>query len=420
MRCSALDLDEAIPDKECPSLLALCESPARSEVEWVGIGNAGTTEWMEGAKQMTKLSLQYAQRFLFATSIAILLFTSAAALCQTTDYEFNDSHFHLTNNIQEGPEIHDFLNMMGSHAGRVALFGIPLQQQWSYRDDGDRAPTYYLHSDAPLYYYSFTDASIAMAYRSLTKEQQARIDPMITGFNPTDMYAADHIRRVLQTFPGVFTGIGEFTIHKEFVSAKIPGEVASLEDPALDRLLDFAGEVGLVVLIHNDIDIPFSDVLLQDGTEPVYLAPMKALFKRHPNTTFIWAHMGLGRVVRPNRNHGRDIDTILGDPAFRRVNFDISWDEVAKYIVATPEATKTMAELMQRYPDRFLFGTDSAAPTDQSKYTKVFHQYEPLWKSLDAETSRKVRLENYERIFDEARRKVRGWESAQVRGARAN
>ena len=25
---------------------------------------------------------------------------------------------------------------------------------------------------------------------------------MITGFNPADMYAADHIRRVLKTFPG--------------------------------------------------------------------------------------------------------------------------------------------------------------------------------------------------------------------------
>jgi hypothetical protein len=54
----------------------------------------------------------------------------------------------------------------------------------------------------PLYYYSFTDAYIAMAYKSLTKEQQARFDPMITGFNPADMYAADHIKRVLLTFPG--------------------------------------------------------------------------------------------------------------------------------------------------------------------------------------------------------------------------
>ena len=77
------------------------------------------------------------------------------------------------------------------------LFGIPLQQQWSYANTGDFAPTYYLQTDAPLYYYSFTDAYIAMAYRSLTPAEQARFDPMITGFNPADMYAADHIRRVL-------------------------------------------------------------------------------------------------------------------------------------------------------------------------------------------------------------------------------
>src|SRR5688572_16309617 len=168
---------------------------------------------------------------------------SAAAAPQASNerpaannYLFNDTHFHLTNYVQEGVDIHDFLKTMGDKAGRVALFGIPLQQQWSFRVDGERAPTYYLNSDAPLYYYSFTDAWIATAYKSLTKEEQARFDPMITGFNPTDMYAADHIRRVLRTFPGVFTGIGEFSIHKEFVSAKIAGGgVASLQDPALDR-----------------------------------------------------------------------------------------------------------------------------------------------------------------------------------------
>jgi hypothetical protein len=54
-----------------------------------------------------------------------------AGATQTHNYEFNDPHFHLTNNVQEGPNIRDFLNMMGSKAGRVVLFGIPLQQQWS-------------------------------------------------------------------------------------------------------------------------------------------------------------------------------------------------------------------------------------------------------------------------------------------------
>jgi hypothetical protein len=331
-------------------------------------------------------------------------------LAQASEYEFNDCHFHLTNNIQEGPSIRDFLTMMGTKVGRVALFGVPLQQQWSYHVDGNRAPTYYLHSDAPLYYYSFTDASIAMAYKSLTKEQQARFDPMITGFNPADMYAADHIRRVLRTFPGVFTGIGEFTIHKEIVSAKIPGEIASLDDPALDRILDLASEVGLVVIIHNDVDIPIAKA----GSDPAYLGQMKALFGRHPETTIIWAHMGLGRLVAPPKGYLSQLDAILANAAFQNVYLDISWDEVAKYFVAIPDATLELAHLMQRYPDRFLFGTDSAAPADQSKYRQVFNQYEPLWTSLNAETSAKVRLRNYEHIFDEARRRVRSWENGHL------
>ena len=181
----------------------------------------------------------------------------AAAAAPAPNYLVNDSHFHLTNYVQEGTDIAEFVKIMGDKVGRVALFGIPLQQTWSHRNSGDFAPTYYLQSDSPLYYYSFTDAYIAMAYRSLPEEQRARFDPMITGFNPADMYAADHIRRVLTTFPGVFSGIGEFTIHKEFVSPKIAGDVASLTDPALDRILDFAAEVGLVVILHNDIDMPY-------------------------------------------------------------------------------------------------------------------------------------------------------------------
>jgi len=350
--------------------------------------------------------------------VLTLLISSTPAFSQapTNDYLFNDSHFHLTNYIQEGIDIHDFLKIMGNKAGRVALFGIPLQQQWSYRVDGERGPTYYLNSDAPLYYYSFTDAWIAMAYKSLSKEEQARLDPMITGFNPTDMYAADHIRRVLRTFPGVFTGIGEFTIHKEFVSAKISGEVASLQDQALDRLIDFAGEVGLVVLIHCDVDVPFA----KPGVEPAYAKQIKELFRRHPKTTIIWAHIGVGRIIRPIKDQAAIVEDIIRDPQMSHVNFDISWDEVAKYVVATPESTKNAAAIVNKYPDRFLFGTDEVAPSDQEKYLRVYNQYEPFWKLLTPEASEKVRKQNYERIFDEARRKVRNWEQMQVKVTSSN
>ena len=335
----------------------------------------------------------------------------ATAQRQPAQPEFNDAHFHLTNYIQEGTDIHDFLNIMGTKVGRVALFGIPLQQEWSYQNSGDFAPTYYLQTDAPLYYYSFTDASIAMAYKSLSKEQQTRFDPMITGFNPTDMYAADHIRRVLLTFPGVFSGIGEFSIHKEFVSAKVAGETASLRNPALDKVLDFAAEVGLVVLIHNDMDVPFA----KPGTQPAYLSQMKEVLSRHPETTIIWAHTGMGRVVRPVQGHAAVIEAILKDPQFNHVYFDISWDEVAKYLMSTPESIRITADLINRYPDRFLFGSDEVAPDTQEKYLRVYEQYGPLWNLLEKQASEKVRKGNYEHIFDQARQKVRAWELAHAR-----
>lgn len=347
----------------------------------------------------------------FPIALLLVWYSSLAAQSSRSapdPYEVNDSHFHLTNYVQEGTDIHKFLEIMGTKVGRVALFGIPLQQQWSYRNSGDRAPTYYLETDSPLYYYSFTDAYIAMAYKSLNREQQARFDPMITGFNPSDMYAVDHIKRVLRTFPGVFTGIGEFSIHKEFVSAKIAGEVASLVDPALDRILDFCAESGLLVIIHNDLDTPFP----KPGKPPAYLEQMRNLIKRHPKTTIIWAHTGMGRVVRPVERHAATLENMLKDPAFSNLYFDISWTEVAKYMVATPEATKIAADLLKRYPDRFLFGTDEVAPSSQDQYLKIYSLYDPLWKLLTPETSEKVRKGNYERLFDEARRKVRAWEKA--------
>ncbi len=356
---------------------------------------------------MKKLSV-----LLFDFTFCLLTVARAQAPQPVDDaYLFNDVHFHLTNYIQEGTDIQDFYKMMENQVGRVALFGIPLQQQWSYEIDGDRAPTYYLNTDAELYYYSFTDAFIAQSYLRLNAEQQKRFDPMITGFNPTDMYAADHIKRVLMTFPGVFSGIGEFSIHKEFVSAKIAGETASLKDEALDRIFDFCQEVGLVMLIHCDIDVPFAP----EDAEPAYFEEMKALLKAHKDNTVIWAHTGLGRIIRPHDTHISHLEELLDDPELTHLHFDISWDEVAKYMVGSEEDTKRSAALISRHPDRFLFGTDVVAPRDEAHYLKIYHLYDPLWELLDEKTSEMVRKGNYARIFDEANQKVRAWEQANVK-----
>ncbi len=343
-------------------------------------------------------------------SVRSAAFSACLALAVSADAQddYYDAHVHLTNYIQEGITAHQYLEVVGDRVGRSVLFGIPLQMHWSHRVTGDVAPTYYLDADTALYYYSFTDAYIAQQYLGLSKEEQARFEPMITGFNPADMYAADHIRRVLQTFPGVFSGIGEFTIHKEFVSAKVAGDVASLIDPAVDRIFEFCGESGLVAIMHNDIQMPF----VKPEAKRFYFKQAKALLARHPEATIIWAHTGLGRVVQPVGEHLSMVEEILADPALQHVYFDISWSEVAKYVVATPRATELTAALLEKYPDRFLMGSDNVALTDPEAAFAVFEQYRPLWDSLTPETSRKVRKENFARLFDAAAKKVRAWEKA--------
>ncbi len=349
----------------------------------------------------------------------ILLFASIFFLAESLSaqeenvgktYKYCDAHFHLTNYIQEGITASEYLKMMDGVVERSTLFGIPLQQTWSYENSGDDAPKYYLDTDAPLYYYSFTDAYIATQYLSLPEEGRKRFDPMITGFNPTDMYAPAHIRRVLMTYPGVFTGIGEFSIHKEFVSSKVAGDVASLRNPALDSIFRFAGEVGLIVVFHNDIDKPFPKSYTQS-----YLKDAIDVFRRHPEATLIWAHVGLGRIVRPVKDQIEIVRTILEDPTLSHVYFDISWDEVAKYIVRNDTTVKATAELIEAFPDRFLFGTDVVAPSGIDKCLAVYDMYDPLWHSLTSQTAEKVKKGNYLKLFDAARVKVRQWEKENIK-----
>lgn len=322
---------------------------------------------------------------------------------------FHDAHYHPTDYIQGETALPGFLEMMGDRVGRAALMGIPLQQKWDWFESGDRAPDYYLRSDAALYYYPFVDAMVADAVLALPPEQRARFDSMITGFNPTDMYATDHIRRVLTMYPGVFSGIGEFSVHKEVVSPKTLGHTASLRNPALHRILEFAGEVGLLTLIHNDVDV----ILPHPEARPTHFDPFLELVRAHPETTILWAHAGLGRFVEPTPNYVDLLEGILRDEALDHVYLDLSWDVVAEQIVAPPERLAAWAAMVNAWPDRFVLGSDSVVVKDAAAYLGALDIWQPLLDRLDPEASHQVRLGNYERLFDAARGRVRAWEAAQ-------
>jgi hypothetical protein len=84
-------------------------------------------------------------------------------------------------------------------------------------------------------------------------------------------------------------------------------------------------------------------------------------------------------------------------------------------VVQTPEIERRVVEVFNRYPDRFLFGTDNVAPADQAAQPRVYELWAPIWARLTPEASVKIRKGNYERIFDAARVSVRAWENANVK-----
>jgi hypothetical protein len=72
-------------------------------------------------------------------------------------------------------------------------------------------------------------------------------------------------------------------------------------------------------------------------------------------------------------------------------------------------------EIFNRYPDRFLFGTDNVAPPDQATQLRVYDLWQPIWSQLTPQASYAIRKGNYERLFDAARVAVRAWEKANVK-----
>ena len=107
------------------------------------------------------------------------------------------------------------------------------------------------------------------------------------------------------------------------------------------------------------------------------------------------------------------LEEILRDPGLNHLYFDLSWDVVAEQIVGPPATLAAWVALVNGWPDRFVLGSDSVVATEAGAYLGALEAWRPLLDGLDPEASAKLRLGNYERLFDTARDRVRAWEAAQ-------
>jgi hypothetical protein len=367
------------------------------------------------------------------------LAAQADAGAKAVDWLYSDCHFHPTGYIQEGRTAAELIADMDHLRIRYAtMMPIPTNVLSSQPDPAWKplsgahhcGPGYYLPSRllasrtlsqqdiaeacqaSELYMNTGVDATTALRYRQLPADARGRLDPMVTGLHIGDMHSSAYLLQKLHDYPGVFTGVGEITVHKEVVEQLFAGRrQANLGDNVapLRKLLETCGGIGMPVVLHCDITSP----LARPGDAPAYLEGIQRLFTDPAvcATTIVWAHAGgLGRFVDAPDGHLAALRDMLADPRYNHIRIDLSWLVVAEKLVHSSESVAQWVELIEAFPTRFLYGSDALAPKDPASWSQTYAKYQGLMPQLSPACRARVCLGNYLDVFVAARKKVRAFE----------
>lgn len=161
-------------------------------------------------------------------------------------------------------------------------------------------------------------------------------------------------------------------------SKDIYGKRIAINDPRLDPIWEACGRNNMPVLIHSGEPASFWEPkdrynerwlelrqkpnrYRNPETNPSFeavLAEQHDIFKRHPNTTFINAHLGW---------MGNDLDR-LGQHLDRYPNV---WTEIGAVLAEIGRQPQRARKFMIDYQDRILFGKDSYKPSEYHTYFRV-------------------------------------------------
>lgn len=311
----------------------------------------------------------------------------------------NDAHFHYVNFLQQTDGIHKLIRNMDQNGVEHIMFsGMPLVKKWD--KDEPVAPGYYLDDNGRAYWYSATDFIIARTVMKLPEELRWRFHPFTCGFNCTDKFAINHVKLMMQQYPGLWHGVGEILAHRDDLTNLTYGETAHADHVALDPIYDLAGKEDLPVNLHNNCT---SRAKLK---ELLYVHEVENALRKHPQTRIVWAHAGLSRYLDVDLNqYTQMLGKMLADHP--NMYIDLSWIVFENYVLEdrkSLEVRKNWLDLINSYPDRFMLGSDAVGRL--ATYPFNIRKYYTLLEKLSGDTVRKVARDNFLAILPAKVRKL--------------
>ncbi|MCP8636359.1 amidohydrolase family protein [Pseudomonas mosselii] len=333
---------------------------------------------------------------MIARTLACLLLSAGLFdVAQARDYRYSDAHLHYVDFFQETEGMPALLKAMDAAGVEQSMIsGIPVAKKW--HEDEPKRPRYYAGDDADAYWYSATDLYVADALQKLPAQQRRRFHPFLTGFNPVDKNAVNHIERMLELYPGLWQGIGEVFTRHDDLTALTSGDTPRANNEAMTRIYHLAAERDLPVLLH-------SNITSKRERNPLYLAEIEEPLRNHPHTRFIWAHAGSSLEIH---RHQEQMDFLL--PVLTRLleNYpnlyvDLSWSVLKPYLLDSQGVPRQdWVTLVKRFPQRFVLGSDLVGRFDS--LGEQMHGFNPFLDALPAAVAEQVSRTNFVNLLPKA------------------
>lgn len=330
---------------------------------------------------------------LFTTALSVK--KTFAASAKQIRHKIADSHFHYLDFLQQTEGMQSLLASMDANGVEHIMFsGMPLTKKWDAMEP--EAPQYYLDDNGRTYWYTATDFIVARRYQELPETLKPRFHPFICGINATDKYAVLHVERMLQEFPDTWQGIGEVFGHRDDLTNLTYGETARVSHPAMDDIYALAAERGMPVCMHSNVTTRTRLKKL------AYLHEVREAVKRHPDTTFIWAHAGLSRYLDVEQ---KSYTALLREllQQYPNLNIDLSWIIFENYVL-THDSQNVRPEwlsLVADFDHRFMIGSDNIGHFES--YPRNIMKYYTLLDALAPEAASRVAMENFLSLLPETK-----------------
>jgi hypothetical protein len=162
------------------------------------------------------------------------------------------------------------------------------------------------------------------------------------------------------------------------------GEPPHMDGEGFLGIYDLAAEKGLPVLVHHN-------VTAQSTEKVLYLDELKNALAYNRKCRIIWAHIGISRRVEIKNLIGIADDLLRKNP---NLWVDISWLVYDYYFLDSfPDnyydgnSLDDWVTLIEKYPDRFLLGTDKVGhwatyPAEVVKYYALLDRLKPSTAEL--------------------------------------